>query len=141
MGWRTEHSVLTGARALAVLAGLDAGLGWVPADGVSARLAAAIAAVALVVVVTGRRAGARAPAARPDLATTVALGVTVLAATGASCAPPEPGLDPAGTIWLVAALAVGVAMVLLAIPPHPKRAAGALEVAGRPRSSLSVLSS
>ncbi|ADP79830.1 hypothetical protein [Pseudofrankia inefficax] len=125
-----------GARLLAVLAGLDLGLGWVPADGVSPRLAAAVAAVALLVVVTGRPWGSwarpRRLAGHLDAASALALGTTVLAGAGAAFAPPDFGPDPARTAWLVVAVAAGVAMLGLSLPPRP---AGAQ--AGGPRLTTS----
>jgi hypothetical protein len=120
MTYRTPRVVRSwaglGTRTLAVLVGLDAGLGWAPADSVSARLAAAIAAVALLIVVTGRAHGGSC-AGRPDLASTLALAVTLLAAGGAQLAPPDPGSRSASaTALLMAALLAGVAMVVLAVP-------------------------
>jgi hypothetical protein len=106
-----------------VLAGLDAGLGWVPADGVPARLAAAVAGVALLVVVTGRPGSASAPCDRLDAASALALGLTVLAAAGAVFAPPDLATEPAHPAWLAVALLAGVAMVILTAPPRPARAA------------------
>ncbi|WP_045875581.1 hypothetical protein [Pseudofrankia sp. DC12] len=112
-----------GARLLAVLVGLDLGLGWVAADGVSARLAAAVASVALLVVATGRPAGRRAHHGwldrRLDAASALALGTTVLAAAGAAFVPPDLGPDPARTAWLAVALAAAVAMLGLTFPPRP----------------------
>jgi hypothetical protein len=119
-----------GARLLAVLAGLDLGLGWVPADGVSPRLAAEVAAVALLVVVTGRPGGRWARPSRPaghlDAASALALGTTILAG-----APPDFGPDPARPAWLVVAVAAGVAMLGLSLP----RPAGV--PTGRPRLATS----
>jgi hypothetical protein len=141
--------LVLGARVLAVFAGLDLGLGWVPADGVSARLAAAVAAVALLVVVTGRPAGTWARRSRPDrgslnrgrldrsrldrgrldrgrldTASLLALGTTILAGIGATFAPPDLGPDPARAAWLVAATAAAVAMLGLTVPVRPALVAG-----------------
>jgi hypothetical protein len=108
-----------GARVLAVLVGLDLGLGWVPAAGVSARFAAAVAAVALVVVATGQPGGRWARPSRLDAASALALGTTLLAGAGAAFVPPDFGADPARPAWLAVAMMAGVAMVGLAFPPLP----------------------
>ncbi|MBL7500686.1 hypothetical protein [Frankia nepalensis] len=86
-------SARSGVRAFAVLVGLYAGLATVPADGVPARLAVVAATVALVVLATGRpaRSGAAAPAARRDLASVLAVALTLLASAGAAFAPPTLG--------------------------------------------------
>ncbi|ONH28372.1 hypothetical protein [Pseudofrankia asymbiotica] len=71
--------------------GLWAGLGWVPADGVSGRLAALVSVVALVVVVTGRSARARPPAGRGrlDAVSALALMLVVVASAAAALTPPN----------------------------------------------------
>lgn len=123
MRCRFGHSgralLVLGTRVLAVLAGLDLGLGWVPADGVSARLAAVVAAVALLVVVTGRPARTWARRSHLDAASLLALGTTVLAGVGAAFAPPDLGPDPARTAWLAVATAAALAMLGLTVPVRP----------------------
>jgi len=105
-------------RLLALLVGLDAGLGWVPAVGVSPRLAAAVAGVALLVVLTGRRHGAGGDD-RLDLASGLALAVTILAAAGATVAPAGLVAGTAGSAWLGFALLTGVGMVALLAASRP----------------------
>lgn len=76
-----------------MLAGLWAGLGWVPADGVSGRLAVLVGVVALVVVLTGRWPPARPPQRRAglDAVSTLALLLVVVAAAAAALTPPDLG--------------------------------------------------
>jgi hypothetical protein len=116
------------ARALAVCAGLDAGLGWVPAAGVSARFAAVAVVVALLVVATGHpaepapAAAAGAPA-RPrgagfDPASRCALALAALASAGAALAPPDFAPRPARTEWLALAL-LAVGALLVEVARHP----------------------
>jgi len=105
---RTDHGVrarsvhaqrLRVGRVLAVLAGLWAGLGWVPADGVSGRLAALVSAVALVVIIVGRsqraegRGRAEGPARRTrlDAVSALALALVVVASAAAALTPPDVG--------------------------------------------------
>ena len=125
-----------GARALAVCAGLDAGLGWVPAAGVPPQLAVVAVAVALLVVGTGRPARYGPGRATPnpaaprraglDPATRWALALTALAAAGAALAPPDTVSHPARTAWLtlalvaVLALLAEAALVTDARPPSPR---------------------
>jgi len=106
------------ARLIALLVGLDAGLGWVPAAGVSPRLAAAVAGVALLVVLSGGRHGPGGND-RLDLASGLALAVTVLAAAGATVAPAGLVAGTAGSVWLAFALLAGVGMVTLLAAERP----------------------
>jgi hypothetical protein len=121
MMWGTgQHSGTgRGARALAFAAGLDAGLGWVPADGVSGRLAALAVAITFLVLVTDRpEPERRARLLSLDAASTWALLLTALAAAGAALVPPDYSAPPARGAWLVLA-SLAALLLLAANAPRP----------------------